>query len=420
MEAITEHLVELRNLMSEQTLFAVGILLVAGYFMGKGVSVLRLPAITGFIIAGLLLGDSCLGVIHTEMGESLQFVTDLALGLIALTIGCEFYWAKLRRMGVQVLIITLFQLVATYAFVFAGLLFFGLDTPFAMMLASIATATAPAATVAIVQSLRAHGKFVDYLYGIVALDDAGCVIIFGISFSFATSMLGLGGAESGLGHAVAHALTEIGLSVLIGVAGGAAVHLVTRRMKNPNEVTIVTLGLVLILTAVAIAFKLSPILTNMAAGTVIINLSPSNHRLLKNLEPLTPPLYAMFFVIAGTELNPAILKDYGVVELGLVYIIARALGKYGGVYIGCLSCKAPKPITRNLGLCMLPQAGVALGLVLFINASPLMASLMENSPEYRTVINNMVNIVLFAVFINELVGPPVARVGIIKGNEMEE
>jgi len=417
MEGIIQYFIEFRELLADHALFAVGVLLVVGYFVGKLVSFVHLPAITGFIIAGLFLGDSCLGIIHPEMGKSLQFVTDVALGLIALTIGCEFYRVKLMRMGMDVIIITVVQLLATFVVVLAGLMLFGMRLPFAMMLAAVATATAPAATVAIVQSLRAHGRFVDYLYGVVALDDAGCVILFGVVFSFASSMLGTSCVDNGTMQAVLHAFSEVGLSVLAGATGGTVVHLVTRRMQNSNEVTIVMLGIVLILTAVAIAYGLSPLMTNMAAGAVIINLSPANHRLLKNLEPLTPPLYAMFFVIAGTELQPAIITNLPVVVLGIVYILFRAAGKYGGVLTGCAVSRTPPNISRYMGLCMLPQAGVALGLVLFIQASPALDSFSQAD---RTVVEHMVNIVLFSVFINELVGPPLSRIGIIKGNEMEE
>ncbi len=416
MEELLRHAVELRELLAEHALFAAGVLLVAGYFVGKAVNLLRLPAITGFIIAGLLLGDSFLGIVHREMSDSLQFVTDVALGLIALTIGCEFYWVKLRHMGPAVAIISVFQILVTFFAVLGALVLFGMNVPFAMMLAAVSTATAPAATVAIVQSLRAHGIFVDYLYGVVALDDAGCVIVFGVVFSLASSMLGVADAGAGAAAAALHALQEVGVSVIAGAAGGAVVHLVTRRMKNRNEVLIVTLGLVFVLTAAAMAFGLSPLLTNMAAGAVIINISPRNHRLLKNIEPLTPPLYALFFVIAGTELRPDILMELPVVVLGVVYILTRAIGKYGGVAAGCLVCRTPAPLTRYLGLCMLPQAGVALGLVLFIEASPLLDALPAAD---RGIVANMVNIVLFSVFVNELLGPPLSRFGIIRGNEME-
>jgi Kef-type K+ transport system membrane component KefB len=413
------HFLELRDLLSEHALFTVGILLVAGYIIGKLVGKIKLPEITGFIIAGLLLGDAFTGIVPHHMSESLKIVTDIALGFIALTIGGEFYWVKLKRMGKDVVIITLLQIVFTFVAVAALLYVFKLPLPFALLLGAIATATAPAATVAIVQKLRAHGKFVDYLYGVVALDDAGCVIVFGTVLAFASGMLTPDEAATtgGSFQLVLHAFFEISFSIFQGAIAGVVLHAATRKVKNQNEVLIITLGLVFLSTATAIAFHLSPLLVNMASGAVIINLSPANHRLFRNIEPLTPPIYALFFVIAGTELKPEVFTQGPTLLLGTAYILARAAGKYGGVWLGCKLSKTPPKLTRYLGLCMLPQAGVALGLVLLIQSSPLMAALTD--AQLKTV-QDMVNIVLLSVFINELVGPPLSRFALIKGNEMEE
>lgn len=170
-------------------------------------------------------------------------------------------------------------------------------------------------------------------------------------------------------------------------------------------------------TAVAVVFRLSPLLTNMTAGALIINLSPDNHRVFRILRPLTPPIYALFFVIAGTELRPAVLMDPQILLLGGAYILARAVGKYGGVWLGCRIAGTSTAIRNNLGICMLPQAGVAIGLVLLIEASPAMAALPLR---YQPIIAMMVNIILLSVFVNELIGPPLSRLAIIRGNEMRE
>jgi Kef-type K+ transport system membrane component KefB len=160
----------------------------------------------------------------------------------------------------------------------------------------------------------------------------------------------------------------------------------------------------------------SPLLTNMAAGAAIINLAPQNHRIFRFLEPFTPPIYALFFVIAGTELRPEILAQPEILLLGAVYILARAAGKYGGVYLGARMSKVESEIRNNLGICMLPQAGVAIGLILLIQASSLVSEL---PPESVRLIDTMTNIILFSVFVNEIVGPPLSRLAIIRGNKME-
>lgn len=432
MEAILSDLAALRDLMSHHGLFSTGMLLILGYFLGKLVARIHLPEITGYIIAGLVLGDAGLSIIHHEMSESLQIVTDVALGLIALTIGGEFSFSKLKRMGSEVVILTAAQILLTLISVTLALWIFKLSLPFALMLGAIATATAPAATVAIVQSLRAHGPFVDRLYGIVALDDAGAVIIFGIVFAVVSSILG-GDAASGaaVGEAVIHgahaaasglsvvwgALKEILLSIFIGAIAGWVIHALARKKNHTGELMIISLGWIFLLTAISIVFHLSPLLSNMAAGLVLINMSPRNHRIFRNLEPLTPPIYALFFAIAGTELNPAIFFNGDILILGLVFIFARAFGKIFGVWGGAVMAKSKPSIRKYLGFCMLPQAGVAIGLVLMIQASPLISTL---GPEQKDIIAMMVNIILLSVFFNELAGPPISKMAIVKALEMEE
>jgi len=413
---LLDSLLRFRGLLHNHALFTLGVLLVLGYGIGKLASKARLPEITGFIIAGLIMGESVTGIVPPHMGESLKIVTEVALGLIAITIGGEFYWVKLKRLGKKVIIITLVQLLITFLIVSIAMWIFKLQLPFALLLGAIASATAPAATVAIVQSLRAKGVFIDYLYGVVALDDAGCVILFGIIFALAAGLLGAAGETVHTGIVILHAFLEVLYSLIIGIISGFFIHVFTRKRNNQNEIMIISLGILFLATAFSITWRLSPLLTNMAAGAVIINLSPRNHRIFRILEPLTPPIYALFFVIAGTELQPSILSNTPILLLGAIYILFRAAGKYSGVYLGCALTKTDPLIKNNLGFCMLPQAGVAIGLVLLIQASPVTAQLSE---EYRLIIDNMVNIILFSVFINELIGPPLSRFAIIKGNEME-
>ncbi len=399
-------------------MFAAGLLLMMGHLIGALAAKIKLPKITGYIVAGLLVGESVSGVFPSHMNESFKIITEVALGLIALTIGAEFSAAKLRRIGRAAVVITAVQILTTFVAVTGGLLLFGTEVPFALLLGAVATATAPAATVAVVQALRARGRFVDYLYSVVALDDAGCVILFSVVFAFTARLLG-GGAEVGgdVGAGVFRAMMEVVFSVLLGVLGGVVLHRITKDKHATNEILIVLLGVIFITTALSIVFHLSPLLTNMATGSALVNLSVRNHRLFRILEPFTPPLYALFFVIAGTELKLDVILRGDVLLLGTVYILARAVGKYGGIWVGCTMSGIGKPIRENLGWCMLPQAGVAIGLVLLVQASPLMQGL---SAGQQAVIHNMVNIVLLSVFVNELVGPPLSKMAIIRGNQMEE
>jgi Kef-type K+ transport system membrane component KefB len=411
-----DRLLELRDLLNQHPLFALGILLVVGYLIGKLAGKAGLPEITGFIIAGLLIGDAVSGIVPRHMGEDLELVTEMALGLIALTIGGEFYWVKLKRLGMAIVIITLAQLFASFGIVAFVLFLLEMPLPFALLMGAIASATAPAATVAIVQSLRIKGPFVDYLYGVVALDDAGAVMLFGLAMAAASGML----AEGGEGHGVAvvlHAFGEVGLSVLLGIVTGFFIHVSAFRRRNENEIVILAIGILFLSTALAIVFRLSPLLANMIAGAILINLRADNHRIFHILRPLTPPIYALFFVIAGTELRPEIVTQIDVLILGGAYILARAAGKYAGVVLGARASGAPEPIRRFLGLCMFPQAGVAIGLVLLVEASPLLAGI---SGEYGTIVETMVNIVLLSVFVNELLGPPLSKYALVRGTAGSE
>ncbi len=414
----------LQNFMTHHQLLSLGLLLLVGYSLAKLSALLRLPEVTGFIIAGILLGDSVLGFIPHHISNEMSLVTEIALGLIALTIGGEFYWVKLKNMGKGVLIITVVQIAAAFACTTLGLLLFKMELPYALLLGSISTATAPATTVAIVQSMNASGKFVDYLYGVVAMDDAGAIIIFGIVFSLVGAFFGADLAvaaesltqASGVGIIIGKAMLEVLLSMALGAVSGYTIHLLTARKRKQNEIMIIALGAVFITIGMAISFHLSPLLTNMAAGAVIINLGARNHRIFHILQPLTPPVYALFFVLAGTELDMSILTDPRILVPGIVYILFRAMGKYGGVVGGALLAKAPRGITQFLGLCMLPQAGVAIGLTLTIQASPLGNLLAVENP---AALNDIINIVLISVLVNEIIGPPISKFALERGLEME-
>jgi len=304
---IAGYLMELHDAFSHHIVFGVGILLMGSYFMGRLAEKLRLPAITGFILAGLLLGPSCIGLVHEDLDETLSSITEIALALIAMVIGSEFSLKKLRKIGRSVVIITLFQLFGAFILVTAGLVLAGMKLEFAAILGAIASATAPAATVAIIRELKARGPFVDYLYGVVALDDAGCVLLFATVTAIAGNSLGSG---SGLAHSIFHAVIEIFSSLALGAMAGWFLYRLTRKRRRSNEILIISLGLILILSAVSNTFHLSALLASMAAGAVMANLTRKAHKIVNSLDLISAPLYAAFFAIAGTELNLAVLSAY--------------------------------------------------------------------------------------------------------------
>ena len=413
MNELTNELHHLWEYLHLHPLFAAGVILVAGYYLGRLAGVIKLPEITGYIFAGLLVGKSFLHIVPHEVEESLGIFTQIALGLIALTIGGEFSFSKLKRLGRDVAIITVVQIFAAFLMVSLALWALKLPLPIALLAGAIASATAPAATVHIVQTLKAHGTFVDMLYGVVALDDAGCVILFSVVFSLSGSMLGISGGDHGVLAAIGHIFLEIGL----GAVGGYFIHRATCRIRSENETQIITLGFFFSYTVLVMGLGMSPLLTNMAAGTVLINMSPRNHRIFKALQPVTPPLYAMFFVLAGMELDPMQFLNPVILLMGSVYIIFRGLGKYGGVYTGCALVKAEPRVKKYLGFCMLPQAGVAIGLMDIVAEMHLGP---DAPPEVVASIAALNSIILMSVFVNEIFGPPISKFALIRGNNMEE
>ncbi len=401
MAVLLDAVVEIRNLVHGNLIFGVGALLLAGFVGGKVATRFRLPTISGYIVAGLVLGPSVLNVVPDHIVESLAPIPHIALGLIAITIGSEFRIAKLRTTGRNILIITVVQLLATFGAVTIALRFFGAPLPMALLLGAIASATAPAATVAIATELRARGPLVSTLFGVVALDDAFCIMLFGFVMAFAAAMVGGAGA-GGPAAMVLHPLREIFVSILIGTVLGYVVHRLVLNRKSTNEIIVVVLGFVLLTSGITVSLHVSPLIANMMMGFVLVNLSAKNARIMRILEPLGPPIYAAFFALAGTELDIRTLAATG--TLGLVYLLARAAGKYGGAYLGCVAANESRITTKYLGLGLLPQAGVAIGLILVLQDTEVFTHL--------PYMGRMVNIVLASILVNEVVGPPLTKLAL--------
>jgi len=375
-------------LFGDHVVFSVGLLLFVGYFAGELAEKIKLPSITGYIITGLILGEGVLGFVPNEMAHRLTSITEIALGLIALTIGGEFSLFKIKNFGIRIFILTLFE--ALFAFV-----------------------------VIVIRQLRARGEFVDHLYGVVAFDDAVCVIIFSIVFAVIGPMLVSTGLEHGE-HSVVlmgfiHAFEEIGFSILLGAISGFLLNMLTIKKYKLNEILILSIAIIFLNTAVAIVLHLSLLISNMVLGAVLINISPKNKRIFKVIEPITPPIFALFFILAGSELDISVFSKGIVLIYGIVYLIARFSGKYLGIISGATLTKANSRIKKYLGFCLFPQAGVAIGLVLLIQTAPIMSGA---PPEVKEKLILIVNIILFSIFINELVGPAISKYGIIKGADL--
>lgn len=414
-----ETILEVKRMLSEHPLFLVGLLLLFGYIVGKLAIIIRLPEITGFIVAGLLVNPYTTQIVSSDMNSQLYMLKEIAIGFLALTIGAEFSRNKIRRIGADVGVIASVSLVGTFIAVMFGcwvlnLFYDNVDFghPYAILLAVIACATSPAVIVAEVHHLRARGKFVDYLFGVVALSDAITVILFGIAFTVVMNMLGDVGSYS----IMQDSIREIVLALLIGGVGALPLGLALPRINGRHELMIIVIGYVLIVTGIALSLQLSSLLTNMALGATLVQFPGSRQRVFHSLEAFTPPIYALFFVLAGLQIDPRVFTSVGALGVGLGYIVLRGVAKYGSTWLGCWLRRMPTAVRNHLGTCMFSKGGVALGFVLLIRTSPAMDALSMN-PEVMANLRTIVNVVLMSIFLNELLSPIFLRYAVARGCE---
>ena len=384
------------------TLFYLGIAMVAGLIFSRIVKKVRLPNVTGFLVAGLLIGPCCLKLVSSEALEGLNIITTVALGFIAFSIGGEFRIASIRAIGKNVIIITLFQSLLAAALVDIVLCVCGFNTSESIILGAIATATAPAATLMVVRQYKAKGELTNTLLPVVAMDDAVGLVVFSVSSAVA-STLSSGGPVSVYSMAV-KPLIEIVLSLVSGSLLGLLISVSMRFFHSRSNKLMICIAGVVLGEAVANQFGLSDLLVCMSVGAVFANLRDDALDVMDLCDGWTPPLFMLFFVISGAELDLAALPTVGV--LGLIYIVVRALGKYFGAYLGAVVVKASPSIRKYLGITLLPQAGVAIGM-----AQMALATMPEFGARIQAV-------VLAATLIYELVGPVATKIALTKAGEI--
>ena len=398
----------------ETYLICLAVALVGGLMLSRVTKLFHLPAVTAYLVAGLLLGPFFLGRIglpglgfnSLEQVEHMSIMTQVALGFIAFTIGNEFRLSQLKAMGSAAIIIGILQAVITTVLVDIVLIGLHLcfphvlSIPCAITLGAIASATAPAATLMVVRQYKADGPLTRLLMLVVAIDDAVGLLLFSVSFGIATALSH--GQVSVMG-VVVEPILEIVLSLGLGAAMGWLLNWVeqffhsrSKRMTISVAFVLLTVGLSMLKFEVAgIHCGFSLLLVCMMTGTVFCNICDTSEELMNRIDGWTMPLNILFFVISGAELDLEILANPITIAVGILYIIARSAGKYYGAAISCRLTHQTKPITDNLGITLLPQAGVALGMA-------LTAATLPDGALTR-------NVVLFAVLIYELVGPTLTK-----------
>lgn len=407
-------------------MLSLSIAILAGLLMTRVLKRFKLPAVTAYLIAGILVGPYVLGQLNIEgIGfltmeevETLSIVSDVALGFIAFSIGNEFRMKELKSIGKQAVIIGIVQALVAAILIDIALVSIALAFPNtltiaqAITLGAIGTATAPAATLMVVKQYKAKGELVDILLPIVALDDAVGLIVFAVSFGIAKSLV-LNSFD--IVSIIVNPLLEIVLSLLLGALLGAVLNQLEKLFNSNHNRLNITVALVFLAVALSqLEIKIgtneigfSSLLVCMMAGTVFCNLCPLSEDIMEKIDRWTNPLFALFFVISGAELELGVLKSLSAVLVGLVYIVTRSLGKYFGAYFSAKATGCEKKVYDNLGICLLPQAGVALGMC--VQATEL--------GEQGDLIRN---ITLLAILIYELFGPLLTKRALQRAGDITE
>ena len=398
--------------------------LIGGLMLSRVTKLLNLPAVTAYLVAGLMLGPFCMGALKIpglgfnslEQMESFSVVTQTALGFIAFTIGNEFRLSQLRTMGKSAITIGIFQAVVTTLVTDAVLIGLHLcfptviSIPCAITLGAIASATAPAATLMVVRQYKADGPLTRLLMLVVAIDDAVGLVLFSVSFGIATA---LSNGQVSILAVVVEPIVEIVLSLGLGALMGWLLNWVEQFFHSRSKRLTISVAFVLLtvglsslkFTVAGIHCGFSLLLVCMMTGTIFCNICSTSEELMERVDSWVMPLNILFFVISGAELDLEILANPVTILVGVIYILARSAGKYYGAAVSCKLTRQSKPITNNLGITLLPQAGVALGMA-------LTAATLSDGALAR-------NVVLFAVLVYELVGPALTKRSLVAVGEIK-
>ena len=383
------------------TLLLVGITMMAGLIMSRAAKLVKLPNVTAFLVAGLIIGPCVAGVINKEQAESMGIISEAALGFIAYSIGGEFKLSYLKKIGKAPLTITFFQGMMTAVCVDVGLILFGVDVPLALLLGAIGLATAPAATLMVVRQYKADGPVTQMLLPVVAMDDALGLMVFSISAAVAQGMLG---GEVTISSMLLTPLIEIVGSFALGAALGWLLAFGARFFASRGNKLALSIALVLAGVGLCDILNLSSLLVCMMIGAMMVNLSQQREVLIEQCNRFTPPLFLLFFVLSGADLDLSVLPSVGLI--GVAYLVLRSIGKWGGTWLGAVCVKADKHIRHYLGLTLLPQAGVAIGMAALVSA---------RFPTLGTQVNT---IVLAGVLVFELIGPVITKIALTKAGEI--
>lgn len=382
-------------------LIALSIMFLAGFLLSRVSKLFRLPNVTGYIIAGILIGPFVLNLIPGEVVEGMSFLSDLALGFIAFGVGKFFKKEVLASSGPKVLIITVLEALLAGILVTAAvaICFPSIGISFALLLGAIATATAPASTLMTINQYKAKGEFVETLLQVVALDDVVCLLAFSI---VSAVVEGLSSSSIDALSIILPILYNL-LFMVVGFIGGLALTWLVKG-RSPNSRLIIALAIIAIISGCCILLDVSPLLSCMIFGATYVNLT-HDEKLFKYVDHFDPPIMLLFFVMSGINMNFSSFLTIGLI--GVVYFLVRLIGKYGGAYLGARVTKSSKPIRNYLGLALAPQAGVAIGLA-YLGQRMLPGEMGDT----------FLSIILCSSVLYEMAGPALAKLSLIKSGSI--
>lgn len=385
-------------------LFKISVVLVVGFIGGRLAKKLKLPNVSGYLVVGLLLGPSFTNFISAADSKAFTIISELALGVIAFSIGSEFVIKDMIKLGKSILVITIAEVVGAVLVVFL-VMRYGFNQPFAMsiVLASMSAATAPAATLLVIQQYKAHGPLTRTLLPVAALDDMLGIIVFGVAMSLAK--LSVGNTDHTPIRMFMEPIIEIAGSLVLGLALGAILVMVVKKVKDHDEMQVASLAAIGLATGLSVMLGFSPLLTNIFMGATLVNLKRNPKRVFGAVEDFVAPLYVLFFALAGAGLDLGILATVG--AMGIAYVVARATGKIIGAYIGAKAVNADEAVVKYLGFTLLPQGGISIGLSVIVQ---------QQLPQYAVPITT---IIMFSILIYEVSGPIFAKMAITKAGEID-
>jgi Kef-type K+ transport system membrane component KefB len=387
----------------------LAVILLVGVIGGKLARMVKLPEVSGYLLFGLFLSPSLIGLLF---GDGVRFLTEtdidnftiiseIALAVIAFSIGSEFLLKDLRKVGKSIMIITLTEVVGAIGLVFSVMYFlFDQTFAFSIVLASMSAATAPAATLLVMRQYRAKGPVTSTVLPVVAMDDVYGIAAFGIAVSLAMTSLS---PDASLGMMILEPIIEIGGSLLLGFALGFILSRISKKAQNRDMMKAIAIGFIIGAVGLAKELGFSPLLTNIVMGTTMVNLDRHAHRTFNLVNEFISPFFILFFTIAGASLHLEVLATVG--WMGVAYIFARGIGKWAGATFGAVVMKSPKTVQKYMGLALLPQGGISIGLSVLVRQmfTPELAGPMAT---------NIITIIMASVLIYETTGPIFAKLAI--------